>query len=539
MTTLLEPLRLERRAPQEPANPRVLHDWLLIVGLVAFYAALQSAFVHHPILSDQMHYLVDANTLPDISFPPHHGLRIGLTIPVWLFVQLFGYSEAAYYAVPYLTMAGLIIAVYWVGRLIDSRAAGVISAVLVVANPYVLDDASQLLPDLPAAALMTGAVALLLWQWKRVPRPTRIDRTDRIVLVGVGLLLGWSYLVREFIVLWFPVVALIAVVLRLPRSWWRLIAAGTGAAFAFELLWGLIFFGNPFARIWAALHQPASEAWRVAQRTELIAAGDIPNTHVGMLTAMPRNVVEADAGWILALLFVVLVVAALVIRSPNLRLLAVWTVMPIVLLTLVIQFAWLFDNRILRAEKLRYWLPVVPPLVVGGVVAVLSLARWLGGDTGRRVGIGVAAAIALVSLGLTGAHLDEEPGFTRTGNNQFLELREWLATSGQTCNILWIDDDQWRASSRWVPMYVRTFWGRPIWQGELRSLNTGDDFRDISELETGALLRSRIALRRRNLEGLATPDYLQDPPSSWRVLLATNRDVVRVLGVGGSTCARP
>jgi hypothetical protein len=88
-------------------------------------------------------------------------------------------------------------------------------------------------------------------------------------------------------------------------------------------------------------------------------------------------------------------------------------------------------------------------------------------------------------------------------------------------------------------MYLRTFWGTPVWEGDVRHLNSGDDFVEIGDLGTGALVRSRIALQRRRLEGLPIPDYLQRPPSSWRVLLATNDDRIRVLGVGGSTCARP
>jgi hypothetical protein len=308
---------------------------------------------------------------------------------------------------------------------------------------------------------------------------------------------------------------------------------------ALELAWGLVFFRNPFARVWAALNQPASEPWRVVQRTELIAEGKIPNTHLDMLTAMPRNILALDAGWILVLLFVLTVGVTLLVRSPQLRLLALWVVVPLALLTVIIQFAWLFDNRILRAEKLRYWLPVVPPLVVGGVVAILVLGRWLAGEPGRRVAIAVAALLALVSLVLTGAELDQRPGFTRTEQNQFLELREWAATSGQTCLVLWVDADQWRASTRWVPMYLRTFWGTPIWDGELRALNEGEDFLDISDLDRGALVRSKVALRRRRLEGLTIPDYLKKPPGSWRVLLATNGNRVNVYGVGGSTCARP
>jgi hypothetical protein len=88
-------------------------------------------------------------------------------------------------------------------------------------------------------------------------------------------------------------------------------------------------------------------------------------------------------------------------------------------------------------------------------------------------------------------------------------------------------------------MYLRSFWGRPIWDGDLRYLNEGDDWVDIEALDTGALIRARTSLERRNLEEQDLPAYLQDPPSSWRVLLHTDRDRVRVVSVGASTCARP
>jgi hypothetical protein len=539
VTTLLEPLRLQRPASDAPAVRGVGRDWLLVLALLACYAVLQSAFVRPPQITDQVHYLVDGANLPHVSWPEHQGLRIGLTIPVWLLTRAFGYSEVAYYGVPYLTGAALVITTYWLGRLVDSRAAGVLAAVLMIANPLVLDNGSQLLPDLPAATMVMGAVTILLWHWRSAGATGPVTTTDRVVLVGVGVLLGWSYLVREFIVFWFPIVALVVVVLRLPWSRARLIVAGAAGMFVLELAWGTLFFGNPFARVLAALNQPASAPWRVAQRTELVASGTIPDTHVEMLVALPRSLVDLRAGWVLAGLFVVLVVAAFVVASPALRLFALWAVVPLVLLMAAVQVAWLFDNRILRVEKLRYWLPILPPLIVGAVVGILAFGRQWGGDRGRRAAVAVVGVVAVVSLGLTGADLDDMGTFTRLGRNQMLELREWAATSGQTCTTMWVDADQWRASARWVPMYLRTFWGRPIWHGEVRHLNVGDDFVDISELETGALIRSRIAIQRRRLEGLPVPDYLQRPPSSWRVLLATNSDRIRVLGVGDSTCARP
>lgn len=539
MTTMLEPLRLERAQIEVPGSTRPWQDWLLVLGLLAFYATLQSAFVRPPQPSDQLHYLVDALNLPQATWPAHQALRIGLTIPVWVLTRLFGYSEASYYGVPYLATGTLVVTTYWLARLLDSRAAGVVAGVLVVANPYVLDDSSQLLPDLPAATLIMVALTLLLWLWRRSDTTRPPARVTGLVLLAIGLLLGWAYLIREFIVFWYPVVILAVAMMGLPRRWWQRIVAGAAAMFAVELLWGAVFFGNPFARIYAALHQPASPAWRVAQREEFIAAGTIPDTHLEMLTAMPRALVEFRAGWVLAVLALALLTGAVLLRSPGLRLMVLWTGVPVVLLTLVIQFAWLFDNRILRPEKIRYWLPILPPLIVGGAVAIIALGRRLGGEHGRRAAVIVMAGLALLSLSLTGADLDAEQNVTRTGQNQFLELREWAATGGETCQVLWVDRHHWRATSRWIPMYLRTFWGRSVWDGEVRYVNTGDDFIDISELDTGALVRSQFAVRRRRVEGLPVADWLRLPPSSWRRLLVTNGDRIMVLGVGESTCARP
>ena len=539
MTALLEPLRLARPTAQRARDLHAAHDWLLIVVLVAAYAVLQSAFVRQPALSDQLHYFLDASTLPHISEPPHQALRIGLTIPVWLMIRFFGYSEAAYYAVPYLSAVGLIISTYWLGRLLDSRTTGAIAALLVVANPFVLDDGSNLLPDMPAAALLTGGIALLLWQWQRADDRQPLDRSGRWVLLGAGLLLGWSYLVREFIVFWFPVALLVAYVLRLPRRWWRLVAAGAAGMFAFELLWGLIFLGNPLARIVAALNQPASEPWRVAQRDQLIAQGEIPDTLGEILTAMPRGLVATSAGWTIIAFVVLLIATTFLLRTPHLRLLAAWVVVPVVLLTAVIAITWGMDSQILRPEKMRYWLPMLPPLFVGGVAALRALGNRLFAHGGQLVGALIAMMLLLTSVVLTGAHLDEKVDFTRTGQAGFLKFREWAATSGQTCQVIWADDDHWRAATRWVPMYLNSFWGRPIWDGELRSLNTDNEFVKLSDLGTGALVRDRTSLERRNMEKQQLPAYLKEPPRSWRVLLQTERDRVRVLAVGESTCAAP
>lgn len=527
-----------RLASRSPADTARL-DWLIVASLVVVYGALQAAFVRPPFLSDQLHYFLDASTLPAITEPPHQSLRIGLVIPVWLAIKVFGYSEAAYYALPYLSSAGLVVVTYCLGRLLADRLTGAVAGLLVVANPFVLAESSDLLPDIPAATLFTVAIVLMLWQRRRAGEGRGLETADRVLLVTIGILLGWSYLVREFILSWYPAVAVVGTGLRYPASWWRRIAVGAAATLSLELIWGLVVHGDPFARVRAALNQPPPPPWRVAEVRELIASGEVPDTQIDLLLALPRAVVASPAGWITVALLVALVVATIVVSGQSLRLLAAWVGIPLGLLLAVILVTDAFDARILRPEKVRYWLPLLPPLVVGGAIGLRELGSRLWGAAGRVAAQALLVVAVLASVLLTGAELDQRAAFTRTGSGYLLEFREWAASKGQTCAVLWADDDHWRATTRWLPMYLRSFWGRPVWRGEVRPLNSGDEFVGLSALESGALIRSRISIERRRQEEQPLPAYLVEPPQSWPVLLETAQDHIRVLGVGPSTCARP
>ena len=80
---------------------------------------------------------------------------------------------------------------------------------------------TELLPDLPATALFTAAIALTV-----ALREGRIP-FRRAALVVIGVLLGWSYLTREFIVFDWP---LALVLWRRIGRWEWLWAAGAGGA---------------------------------------------------------------------------------------------------------------------------------------------------------------------------------------------------------------------------------------------------------------------------------------------------------------------
>ena len=103
---------VDRRVADDAGERLRGTDAAIAIGLIVVYALAQSRSVVPPVLSDQLHYLVDAATLPEITGPLHHTLRIGLVLPVSALIGLTGYSELAYYGIGYLSVAVLVVAMF-------------------------------------------------------------------------------------------------------------------------------------------------------------------------------------------------------------------------------------------------------------------------------------------------------------------------------------------------------------------------------------------------------------------------------------------
>ncbi len=119
--------------------PMLLRSRELLIGamLVACVVAVQLAYALQPYPSDQTNYFKAADRFP--AAPEnlgltHQYLRIGLVVPVRLAIEVFGYSEAAYYAVPVLTAALLTASVFALGSLLFSRWVGAAAALLMVST---------------------------------------------------------------------------------------------------------------------------------------------------------------------------------------------------------------------------------------------------------------------------------------------------------------------------------------------------------------------------------------------------------------------
>jgi hypothetical protein len=379
------------RTWQEVAVPRRALGVPVLLGAAWLGVVLWHLRMPYP--SDQLHYLEAGAAFPwapDNAELAHQVLRFGVTVPTRLAIAVFGYSQAAYYTVPVLASLLLLGATYALGALLFSRTVGVAAAAVVITSTPVFLDVTDLLPDLLATGLFTAAVAVAV-AVRRGDLPARAP-----VLLTIGLLLGWSYLSREFIVFVWPLVPLLL---------WRPLAAGgtrwAGLAWMAAPIVGVVaaetllcwtFHGDPLARFTAAAGHgeapsPADIAATYRDKPRDVYLRRLWAT-LGGYPPGPRY----PEGWILRGLLVLAVVAGL-LRPRRLGVPLAWCALLWVPLTML---GGILDPAApkLRLQLVRYWFPIFPAFVLGGLGALWLAARALQGWYERRPGPDPAGAAA-------------------------------------------------------------------------------------------------------------------------------------------------
>lgn len=322
-----------------------------------------------PYPSDQLNYFSAAAAFPH-GFPRpgdiHQVTRFGLVIPVRLAIALFGYSEAAYHAVPLLATLTLLAATYALGALLFSPAVGAASAVVVITAMPMFEDAGALLPDTPATGLFTVAVVLAL----AVRRGRWPDR--RWPPLVIGALLAWSYGIREYIIFAWPLIPLLlapdrrlrALLTRAAVRRLAWVAPPMVAYLGVELLLCLALYGDPLARVHAIQNQRLSPYPAYPRQPRVMYLIQLPLTLVH----------EPGGGWLTALLGVLLLGGGLAWRR-RLALPLTWCALIWVPLTLAGGLIEP-DDPALRLNLIRYWFPLFPPLAVGGLGVLWLAAAW-------------------------------------------------------------------------------------------------------------------------------------------------------------------
>ncbi|MGH3389774.1 MAG: hypothetical protein ACRDOO_12960, partial [Actinomadura sp.] len=358
--------------------------WSIPAALALAWLAVMLVNLRLPYPSDQLNYLTAAQRFPgplETAELLHQVTRFGLIVPARLAIAVFGYSQAAYYVVPLLATLALLLGTYALGSQLFGRWVGAAGGVVVVAATPMFRDATDLLPDVLAAGLFTVALAMAV----AIRRGRLAARWW--VLAGLGALLGWSYLVREFILFVWPLVP----VLIFRRVRWPgllVVAAPIAVLGAAELLLCWALYGDPLARLYAVTgHGSAPSPPEIAATYR-----DLPR-HV-YLRRLPTSLLRDGEGWWMVLLLGLTLLGGL-LRPRRFAIPVAWCALLWVPLTLLGGFIDPSAPK-LRLQLIRYWFPIFPAFVLGGLgliwlAGMFAVARMRGRGAGRpRLGRTVA-----------------------------------------------------------------------------------------------------------------------------------------------------
>lgn len=501
-------------------------DFILVLLLILVSIGLQAYFLNPPVISDQLDYFFHANSFFNKPLAiTHRSMRLGLIIPTAVLIKIFGYSEAAYYAMSFIGMAALVAGTYLIARYLFSRTTAILSAVLIMAMPNVLWESGHLLPDIPGAGIAVLAFGLLAAANPDGGKNNK--RTAHWTNFGVGLLLGWAYLIREFVLFIFPMVIILLWIRRRPFSDLLLVMLGAVLMASIEWVYCAYFYGNPFTRFISV--QPRG------------TAGSINRDIYQVVTYLPRLINKYNGHVYNLMLFLSLAVncyQSLKGRKENLFLL-IWFVSGFLLLTLTgllpVILDWP-DTVLLRLHLFRYWMIIVPPLVIGGVTALQDLlgfltAKYLTAASGRKLLTGVITLlITAIAIVQSYQSLSNNKDTIKNGNDAYLEFREYIINNTDPSDTLWIERGFPRASEWIILIYLKTFFGKSLWEGSIKYLNDGITYPDISELHSGLIVTNKYF---HNPRFFNYPEYLLNIPDNWPLkFISENGEVAvhRIIG---------
>ena len=430
------------------AQPRV---WGPLAGLVATYIVIQWSVLPEIHWGDTLRVFRYAEAWPNVPID-HHALRIGLVWPTRLAQELFGYGQAAFYVVSFGFGVLLVVGMYVTGRVMFGRGVAVVATLVMLLSPYVVDTerfltSGLILPDLSSAAVFTLGVGLLL-----IALHEEDQQGQQRMLVLAGATLAVAYLVREFTPAMYVVVPVAFVLWKVPLRRMVWVVGPMLAVLGIELVTNALIHGDPLIRL-----RVSSEHGRLLEDPQTV------RETIGMFV---RAFTDSHRGQLLLVCLGLNVVGAAVFRDRRLVLTLVWfTSMFLALLAL----GGLLDPRspALRIVLTRYWFPVFPALVLGGIGTIALTV-----DALRRRGLGAAAlAVAGVAAGWLVVSLAVPAVaqmLTSDRDEPWIELRAWLAEEGEGLGTLATDS----RSDLMLDLYRHeTIGGERVWDGRIEEFD--------------------------------------------------------------------
>ncbi|MFD0690766.1 hypothetical protein [Actinomadura fibrosa] len=505
--------------PSRRPDVRHVPRWLPPVLLAAAWLAVLVAHLRAPVPSDQLNYMTAAARFPrpvEATTEMHQVTRFGLIVPVRLAIAVFGYSQAAYAVVPVLATLTLLVGAYALGTLLFARSVGIAGSLAVVAATPVFADSTDLLPDVLATGLFTCALALA------VAIGRREDAPGKAVLLAVGALLGWSYLAREFVVFMWPV-ALVPLYRRAGLAgllWTALPVAAIGAA---ELLLCWRLYGDPLARLLAITGHGGRPS------PPEIASTYRDKPRMMYVLRLPKTLQDYPEGGLLVALIGLTLLGGLLrprrMAVPVAACALLW--IPLTLLGGVLDPS----APKLRLQLIRYWFPIFPAFVLGGLGFLWLAAAYGAGRLPERLRGRVRVlpavlvlAVAVVISGVAARSWWAPPATRAGGGTQMESLRTWLHGHGGSGTRIWADS----RTGKVLRVYRQGFWGGTAWSARIRVARPGGegprpgDLLVYYDTERG----SQCSLCRK-----AALDMVRDPAWSgpaWHQVYGTPDRVVRV-----------
>ena len=344
------------------------------------------------------------------------------------------------------------------------------------------------------------------------------DRSANLLLVAAGSMLGWSYLVREMALLFMPIALFVAMLYKArPRSLvhlaWPVVLTGL-----VESLYGWLVWGSPLTHLNVVIARSSDPATEFV--IERSAAALARQTSAATFTIFPEMLLTHAVGFIVLLLLVGLVIAVVATRQTRFLALGVWALTIWVGLT-----AAGLIPRVIRLEVDRYWIAILPPIIVGGLGALSLVGERLVGRKLASVSVAAVGAAAL-TLGITATM--QTNGLVALGADDFQELRVWLSEQGGD-QTLWTD-------SRTAPilaLYTRSPFGTVLGSGEVRTLNEGSEYVPPEDVEGTVVLRRQTLDQLFGHNEVPLSDYVVAPPLSWEPEAITeNGEIVAHLAPG-------
>lgn len=489
---------------------RLTHGGTL-AALLVFAAVVQLLMLRPPFPSDSMFYFGWAGSIGGNEIS-HGTTRLGLLVPVRIAIEMFGVSEAAYHLVPAVMHALAIVGLYWLGTLLFDRVVGTGAALLFLTSAMTLEFSTMIVPDTFAAAWFCLSVVAALLAGAGPHR--------RRWLVAAGLTFGAAYLCREYTLFLAPVVLLLAFRQRWSRGDLLWFVGSAAAVLVLELVALTVLFGDPLARVRALTGFAAMGA---AGESVVLREYAADATRWTVLKRTPELLLSYRYGFFLLLAAPVASVVAWRSRTDRrgyvlllLWVLSLW--LPMMLL------AGLLDpsSPRIRDAHVRYWYLIFPALYVAGTAVVVRLVRAVP-RRGRGLTVLMVVALAL-SSSYTDAHRGRQNEVYRIfGATQWHEVRQWLEGPGADVERIYVD----RRAARVLPLYTRSTFGRPIWDGEILLFeHGGGPVLERAEMSGAIVLESR-ALRFRRSGRL--PEEYHEPGDGWEFAVRRADGSLRIL----------